>query len=90
METGRMSCAVNAFTGREEELDLSPVARAKRAGESPGSAGESCYVARSRSHEEPADGEQAGVRDLAHVLRNSFEPNVLFVFSLTNLFTFSQ
>jgi 2,4-dienoyl-CoA reductase (NADPH2) len=30
METGRMSCAVNPFTGREAELDSGPAAKARR------------------------------------------------------------
>ncbi|MAE93201.1 MAG: NADH oxidase, partial [Deltaproteobacteria bacterium] len=30
METGRMGCAVNAFTGREQELDVAPAQHPKR------------------------------------------------------------
>ncbi len=52
METGRMGCAVNAFTGREEELDASPVERAKRVvviGGGPGGL-EAARVAAARGH----------------------------------------
>ncbi len=52
METGRMGCAVNAFTGREEELDASAVERAKRVvviGGGPGGL-EAARVAAARGH----------------------------------------
>ncbi len=52
METGRMGCAVNAFTGREEELDASRVECAKRVvvvGGGPGGL-EAARVAAVRGH----------------------------------------